>query len=40
MPVLITLFNKFWMIELWLNEYTIFMFFGPKNTKIILKFIG
>jgi len=27
-----------WM--LWLSEYTIFMFFGPQNTKIILKFIG
>jgi len=25
---------------LWLSEYTIFMFFGPQNTKIILKFIG
>jgi len=25
---------------LWLSEYTIFMFFGPQNTKVILKFIG
>jgi len=24
---------------LWLSEYTIFMFFGPQNTKIILNFI-
>jgi len=23
-----------------LSEYIIFMFFGSKNTKIILKFIG
>ena len=27
-----------WM--LWLREYTLSMFFGPHNTKIILKFIG
>ena len=27
-----------WM--LWLSEYTIFMYFGPQNMKIILKFIG
>jgi len=25
---------------LWLSKYTVFMFFGPQNTKIILKFIG
>jgi len=25
---------------LWLSEYTVFMFFGPQNTKIIIKFIG
>ena len=27
-----------WM--LWIIEYTVFMFFGPQNPKIILKFIG
>ena len=27
-----------WM--LWIIEYNVFMFFGPQNPKIILKFIG